>query len=444
MTTAGTTAGADEIVHLCWTDYVGLVRCRAVPAAQFAVRRERGLGWAVAGQALTPFEAIADNPWGPMLEVRQTPVAGTAVRLDLWPGVPAFHIVLCDSNTNDGRHWDCCARGFFKDALARLEAATGLGFAAAFEHEFRLEGPGAPRATPFSLAAMREAAGFAGTLAQALTEAGVEPETVEPEYGRGQYEVSTTPAEGMAAADRAVITREVIREVARRAGLAASFTPKPSPDAVGAGAHVHFSFVDAAGGNAAYDPDAPAGAAPVTAAFAAGVLRHLPGLCALLAPSPVSYLRLRPHRWACGFASFGVQNREAALRICPSPHADPVRARAGYNIELRVPDGTANPYIALGAMIRAGLEGIAAGLPLPPVVDRDPADLDEAGRAALGIRPLPASLAEALALMQADPVVSGFLPPVMRDSWLSVKRKEISMTEGLSDADICARYLAAY
>ncbi len=438
------TTAADEIIHLCWSDYVGVTRCRAVPAHQYAARRERGLGWAVAGQALTPFDDIADNPWGPMLEVRQTPAPETEVRLDLWPGVPPFHIVLCESNTADGQGWECCGRRFLRDALDRLRAETGLGFAAAFEHEFLLTGPGAPRETPFSLAAMREAAGVAGMIARALTEAGVEPETVEPEYGRGQYEVSTAPAAGLMAADRAVLTREVIREAARRAGLCASFTPKPAPGAVGAGAHVHFSLLDDAGRNAAYDAAAPAGASAVAAAFCAGVLRHLPGLCALFAPSPVSYFRLGPHHWSCGYAAFGVQNREAALRICPSPHADPERRRAGYNIELRVPDGTANPYIALGALIRAGLEGVRAGLPLPPALDRDPADLTGAERERLGIRPLPGSLAEAIALMEADATVAGFLPPVMRQSWIAVKRKEIGMMEGLDDDTVCARYREAY
>lgn len=439
-----TQSAADEIVNLCWTDYTGVTRCRSLPAAQYERRKDKGLGWAVAGQALTPFDDIADNPWGPMLEVRQTPAPETAVRLDLWPDTPPFHVVMCDSLTNDGLNWECCARGFYKDALKRLKEATGLGFTAAFEHEFMLSGDGAPRATPFSLTAMREAASVTGRLSQALSLAGMEPETVEPEYGRGQYEVSTTPAPGVTAADRAVLTREIIREVARRAGLAATFTPKATPEAVGSGAHVHFSFLDDEGRNAAYDAEAPVNASAVTASFAAGILRHLPGLCALLAPSPVSYYRLAPHHWSCGYASFGVQNREAALRICPSPSDEPEKRRSGYNIELRVVDGTANPYIALGAMIRAGLEGVKDGLPLPQAVDRDPADLTDAEREALGIRTLPGSLAEALDLLEADDVVSGFMPPVMLSSYLSVKRKEVSMMEGLTDEAICERYLDAY
>src|SRR5688572_27265456 len=86
-------AGADmadgDIIYLAWNDYVGLTRCRGVPAGDISKRMEYGLGWAVAGQALTPFEDIAPNPWGPMLEVRQTPVPNTETRVDIWDDAPA-------------------------------------------------------------------------------------------------------------------------------------------------------------------------------------------------------------------------------------------------------------------------------------------------------------------------------------------------------------------
>ena len=85
-----------DVAYLCWSDYVGITRCRGVPASELPKRMDKGLGWAAAGQALTPFDDIANNPWGPMTEVRQTPRAETAVRLDLWPGTPAFHMLMCD------------------------------------------------------------------------------------------------------------------------------------------------------------------------------------------------------------------------------------------------------------------------------------------------------------------------------------------------------------
>src|SRR4029079_4574312 len=99
--------GEGEIVLLMWTDYVGLARCRGVPLASFKDRHAHGLGWAAAGQALTPFEDIAPNPWGPMTEVRQTLVLATETRIDIWDDAPAFHFALCDSLIA-GESWECC------------------------------------------------------------------------------------------------------------------------------------------------------------------------------------------------------------------------------------------------------------------------------------------------------------------------------------------------
>ena len=121
-----------DITYLAWNDLVGLTRVRGVPSIEMRRRMEYGLGWAVAGQALTPFEHIAPNPWGPMLEVRQTPVADTETKIDIWPdGIP-LHFFLCDSMMPDGSTWDCCTRGFMKQALAALKKETGLQFVGAF------------------------------------------------------------------------------------------------------------------------------------------------------------------------------------------------------------------------------------------------------------------------------------------------------------------------
>lgn len=433
-----------EIVQLGWSDYVGLTRVRGVPLAELEGRMAHGLGWAVAGQALTPFADIAPNPWGPMQEVRQVPVAATRTRVDLWDDVSAFHLVMCDSRNPDGTTWDCCTRGFMNAALDDFRAATGLEFTAAFEHEFTLVGSGLPDAPPFSLETVRTAAGFTGDIAAALTEAGVSPETIEPEYGYLQYEVTTAPAVGSMAGDRAIITRELIREVARRRGARATFSPKPSLDGVGNGAHVHFSFLDADGRNAAYDPDGVAGASVVAQRFIAGVLRHMRAMTALVAPSPVSYYRLGPHHWSCGFASFGVQNREAAIRICPSPSQDPATRARGFNMELRPPDASASPYMVIGALVRAGLEGIRDELPLPAACDRDPADLTDAERAELGIVPLPASLTEALEALDADERARAWLPPVMYESYVAVKRAEIELAAAADPTEVARRYRDAY
>ena len=433
----------DGIVMLAWSDYVGITRCRAVPARQYAQRLESGLGWAVAGQALTPFADLAPNPWGPMLEVRHVPDQSSRVTVDIWPDVPALDFVMCDSRTPDGELWDCCARGFLRKALDDLRAEAGVDLLAAFEHEFSLV-PRSEVAPPFSLAAMREQAQVTHDIAHALTVAGLAPETVEPEYGYSQYEVTVSPATGLAAGDNAIATREIIRECARRLGLHASFSPKPFLDGPGSGAHVHFSFVSPDGTNATYDPSHETGASPLARSFIAGVVRHMPAMCALVAPSPVSYYRLGPHHWSCGYASFGVQNREAAIRICPSTSGDPAARARGFNLELRPPDATASPYLVLGALVRAGLEGLRAGLELPPACVTDPADLSDDERLALGIVTLPATLPEALEVFLSDERAVGWLPETMRESYLDVKRTEQSLAAAESDEENAARYRRAY
>ena len=433
-----------EIVYLGWNDLVGLTRVRGVPIGEISKRMAYGLGWAVAGQALTPFEDIAPNPWGPMLEVRQTPVPSTETRIDIWPDAPPLNFFLCDSKVADGTNWECCTRGFMKKALAAFEAETDLQFVAAFEHEFLLSGSAVKWCVPFSLEQVRVNAGFVRDMTKALQVAKVGLETVEPEYGVLQYEVSCGPAPGEMAGDRAIITREVIREAARRLGMRASFTPKPTPDAVGAGAHVHFSFRAKDRSNAAYDASQPNETSQVAQHFIAGVVRHMRALCALMAPSPVSYMRLGPHHWSCGYASFGVQNREAAIRICPSPEREPERRSNAFNMEIRIPDGTASPYMVIGALVNAGLAGIREKLPLPPSIERDPSDLTEDERQKLGIVPLPSSLDEALAALDADAVVKGWMSPTFYEAYVAVKRMEISMFADKSPEHMCERYHNAY
>lgn len=433
-----------EIVLLSWSDYVGFMRCRGVPVDQVEDRMAHGLGWAVAGQAQTPFADLAPNPWGPMTEVRQVPVPGTRTRVDIWDDAPPLHFYLCDSIGSDGSAWDCCTRAFYKNALADLKQETGLDFVASFEHEFMLMDDPIAAAPSFTIETMRNVARFTRDVTRGLTQAQVGLETVEPEFGEHQYEITCGPAVGVQAAERAIITREVIRECARRLGYRATFTPKVAPDGIGNGAHVHFSLADASGVNVTHDPSGLHGASRAALQFIAGVTRHMPAMCALTSPSPVSYLRLGPHHWSCGYASFGVQNREASIRICPSPEREPSKAGKAFNLELRPPDATASPYLVLGALVRAGLQGIREDLPLPEPVAVDPADLSPEERERLGIKPLPGSLAEALDLMDADPVVRSWMPPLMYESYVSVKRTEIALAADLTPAELCERYARVY
>ena len=433
-----------EIVLFTWSDYVGLMRCRGVPLAELDRRMEHGLGWAVAGQAQSPFPDLAPNPWGPMLEVRQVPIASTKTRIDIWDDAPPFHFYLCDSQVSGGKNWDCCTRGFLKSALEDFKSETGLDFVAAFEHEFMLMDDPLPAAPSFTIETMRNVAKFTQDMTHALTQANIGLETVEPEFGEHQYEVTCGPAVGLAAAERAIIAREVIRECARRLGMRASFSPKVKAGGIGNGAHVHFSFQDSNGKNVTSSPGEKHDASLLTQQFIAGVVRHMPAICALTSPSPVSYFRLGPQHWSVGYASFGVQNREAAIRICPSPSMDPAEMVRGYNLELRAPDATASPYIVLGALVRAGLQGIREKLEAPQALGVDPGSLSDKERKELHILPLPGSLTEALDLMDADSIVREWMPKIMYDSYVSVKRLEVKLMADLDPDEICERYARVY
>lgn len=437
------TTDPPELVQIVTTDLVALTRGRSVAADDEASWRRGGVGWVPANSALTPFGTIADpNPWGSSGDLRLVPDLATRICVAAGEGRPPLHVVLADITELDGAPWRCCPRAFLRDALAALDAA-GFRLAVAFEQEFVLGGlPGAP-APSFSLAAHRRAEPALTRLFAALRQAGTEPETILAEYGAEQFEVTCRPTAALAAADRAVLIRVVVRDLMTAAGLTASFSPKPAPDGVGSGVHIHFSLRDRDGHPVTHDPSRPGALSQAAGQFAAGIVRHLPALCAIAAPSPVSYLRLAPHHWSAAYTCLGERNREAALRICPLPAtaADPAR---GFNLEFRVADATANPYLALGALVRAGLEGLRARLPDPPLVNTDPSAMTEAERARRGVRRLPTSLADALAALAADATASGWFAPDLLATFRGVKQAEIALAADLDDVGICDRYRAVY
>ena len=209
--------------------------------------------------------------------------------------------------------------------------------------------------------------------------------------------------------------RETIRGVATQRELVASLAPKPWPENAGNGGHVHFSLWEGER-NVFYAPD---GLSELALRFVAGVLEHLHGLCGLTAPSFNSYQRIAPGTWSGAYGCWGYDNREAPVRV-----ASPFRGaeEASTNVELKAADATCNPYLALGGLIAAGLDGIERGLAPPEPVDVDPATLDD--REARGIAPLPASQAEALDALAADEVLMAALGAVLADSYLAVRRSE--------------------
>ena len=270
---------------------------------------------------------------------------------------------------------------------------------------------------------------FAMDLLAALLGQGLQVESYYPELGHGQQEMTIRHAPALRAADNHVLYRETVRGVAFRRGLWASLAPKPVPHQAGNGTHLHVSLTDLGpdgqpgGHQVFYDPDDEYQLSATGYHFIGGLLAHLPALVALTCASVNSYRRLAPQMWSSAFTVYGMDNREAAVRIC-SPMLDD--AAGTVNLELKPSDSSANPYLALGAVIHAGLDGIRRKLDPGDAVNVDPATLTDAEREARGAHRLPDSLTAALDALEADELLSEALGPLRRRAYLAVKRSEVA------------------
>src|SRR6516165_10761076 len=367
-----------SLVRFLYADHGGIIRGKAAATARLAERMDSGIGHTRAMMAMSMMDELQPVAgMGPVGEVRIKPDSNTFVTLPYAFGVAAM---LADQVNTDGTAWGGCARTFLKQAIAEL-AAEGYELQASFEPEFTLGRREGTELTPIDESLCYSATGFhlahdyTIDLVDALNKQGLEVEHYYPELGHGQQEVPIRHATALRAADNHVLLRETARAVAIRHGLWASFAPKPLPDQAGNGAHLHASLWSA-GSNAFTDPAGPLGLSPLGHHFLAGVLAHLPGLVALSCGSVNSYRRLAPQMWSGAFACYGPDNREAALRIC-----SPIGSDGSVNLELKPIDSTGNPYLALGAFIYAGLDGIRRSLSPGEPVLVDPATLSSPERA---------------------------------------------------------------
>jgi glutamine synthetase len=299
---------------------------------------------------------------------------------------------------------------------------------ATFEQEFIYSGVSERPWQPYALDAFRRQGMYGEALLAAMRHAKVIPDSFLSEYGPQQFEVTSAPVVGLKAADNAVITREIAQAVAYRLGHRVSFTPIPKPDGVSNGTHIHWSFLDNEEQPVLYDEARPWQLSHLGSAFLAGIQHHLPALCAVTAPSVPSYYRLRPNHWAPVHADVGALDRGASLRICPVSSLDPAQRARQFNLEFRVADATASPYLALAMLVQAGLDGV-----------REQREIDLQSP-----RTLPTSLESALTLLEETPAAEDWLGSQLLDAYLKFKRAEIKDLANLDEAEICRRYAEAY
>ena len=418
-----------RLVRFLYCDNDGIIRGKAAGIANLKERLETGIGLTVAMQAFTMLDHLASvDGMGPVGEIRLVPDPST---FTVAPYAPHTGTVLVDMQTLDGQPYAADGRGFLKRMIARAADDHDLSLVAAFEPEWSLAiKNGGDLFSPvddsgcFTSTGMNIAAPVIDEIVAALESQGLTVEQYYAELGWGQQELSIRHAPALQAADNHIIYRETVRGVALRHGRYASFAPKPWADQAGNGCHLHFSgWNQDLSVNRFYDGSAQYNISTLARQFMAGILDHLPALVALTCASVNSYRRLQPQMWASAFRAWGPDNREGALRV-----ASPFKGHEAEstNVELKSSDSSANPYISLGGVIAAGLDGIERQLTLPPPVTVDPYNLGDKERQAIGADRLPQGLKEAITNLKRDTMLTDALGERLATSYIAVKELDIA------------------
>jgi glutamine synthetase len=435
-----------RFVRFLYCDTSGIIRGKAVHIDRLLERVRGGIGLTVAMPAMNMLDQLQPvEGLGPVGEVRLVPDLESYARL---PYAPNSGAMLANMVTLDREPWGACPRNFLERMIARAKEA-GVAIEAAFEPEWTLavrqeDGSHVPadRSLCFSTVGWETSASLIDDIVAAFEAQGMPVEQFYPELGHGQQELSIRHAAALRAADNHVRYRDTVRAVARRHGFVASLAPKPFSDQAGNGCHIHLSAWDPEG---ARNLMALEGTPNVLSEFGrswiAGVLHHLRGLVALTAASYNSYRRLQPHTWSSAYTCWGLDNREAAVRISSVLWDE---TKPSLNMELKPSDNSNNPYLALGGLIAAGLDGVAKGLDPGEAVSVDPGNLDEGERERLGIRRLPDSLAGALDALERDEVLMSALGEILGRTLLAVKRSEAAAFGAEDEAFELAHHFYKY
>jgi glutamine synthetase len=460
------------VIALTWVDNSGVTRVKGVPVDRLARAVRVGVGASPVFDAFGLTDQIASgrHAGGPVGDLRLRPDLDRLVPLAAQPG---WAWAPADRFDQVGRPHPQCAR----EVLRRQRDALGVdGFEALSGIEiewtiYPVDGPldaaGLPvpagEGPAYGMGRVIEQSDYLSDVVRALGDQGVGVDQIHPEYAPGQFELSVAAEDPLGAADTSVLARLTIRAVAARHGLRVSFSPAVVAEGVGNGGHVHLSLGRTRRGawsNMLVDGTGPAGLSELGEWFAAGILGRLQALLAVGAPSVASYLRIAPSRWAGAYACWGVENREAALRLVTGLAVGSTAAQApggeralgvkvpaqlwdaaSPNLEVKCVDLTANPYLLLTGLLAAGRSGLGHEARLPEPVDVNPAVLTAEERVRRGVAPLPARLGDAVAAFAADPVLRAAYGTELHDTIAVVRRAEIALFADATPEEIVAATL---
>jgi len=429
----------NQVKHILaqFVDIHGSPKAKAVPSEHLDMVLTDGAGFA--GFAVW---GLGMGPHGP-----DYMAVGDPSTLSVVPWMPGFARMACYGHVH-GKPYPYCSRVLLKQRLDEL-AKEGLTMYTGIEPEFmllarRADGSLAPYDSTddlekpcYDYKGLARSAPFLEKLVDSLKAVGLDVYQIDHEDANGQFEVNFTYADAMKTADHYTFFKMAASEIARSMGMVATFMPKPFSNRTGTGSHFHISLGDRKTKNLFYDERDKNGMklSQLGYWFLGGILAHARALTAVCAPSVNSYKRLVVGRalsgatWAPAYIAYGDNNRTACVRI------------PGGRIEMRLPDGSCNPYLASAAILAAGMDGVRRKLDpgKPNNTNLYDYSLDEIRRK--GIKLLPQSLADALDAFEADKVVKGALGEELAAEFVTLKRMEwVEYSRQVSDWET-RRYL---
>jgi glutamine synthetase len=426
-------------VHLQFTDVVGIVKGITIPYDRLEVALDEGVWFD--GSSIQGFARIAESDMYLMPDP-------TTFKIIPWESEDeaATARMVCDVFTPSGESFPGDPRGVLKRVLRDVEE-MGLVYNTGPELEFFLfhcDDDGNPALLPHDKGGYFDystdlAISVRKEMMSALQALGIVVEAGHHEVATGQHEIDFQYADALTTADNAITFKYVLKAIAKKHGLHATFMPKPIFGINGSGMHIHQSLVDEASNeNVFADPEDAFGLSALAKQFVAGQLYHARGMCAVLAPLVNSYKRLVPGYEAPVYISWARINRSALIRV---PKVSDIQAT---RLELRCPDPSCNPYLAFAAMLEAGLDGVEKKMTPPEALEENLYDLDEARRRARHVEMLPGSLEEALDCLAEDKVVQDGLGAHVCERFVSAKTQEWDEYRLQVSPWEVDRYLATY
>lgn len=405
-----------KFVRLQFTDIFGCLKNMAIPVEEL----EKALNGEIMfdGSSIEGFVRIEES------DMYLRPDPDTFLILPWRPQQGAVARLICDVYNPDGTPFAGCPRNNLKKSLADAEK---LGFTMDVGPEaefflFRTDEAGRPtleihdQAGYFDMTPIDQGENARRDMVLTLQQLGFEIEASHHEVAQGQHEIDFKYDNALNTADRLMTFRYVVRTIAQRAGLHATFMPKPVFGINGSGMHCNQSL-STAEGNAFFDPEGELKLSKVAYNYIAGIIKHIRSMAAITNPTINSYKRLVPGYEAPVYVAWSTRNRSPLIRV-------PEKRGASTRIELRNPDPSCNPYLAFSVMLQAGLEGIKNGLTPPAPQNRNIYHMTPQELADLNIESLPGSLDEALALLEADSLMKATLGDHIFSRYLEAKKHE--------------------